>query len=57
MEIKNRSLLGLIIQFHRRAAGLSRIEPAQIAGIGKTAIFDIEKGKPTIQLNTLIKFA
>jgi len=55
MEIKNISLLGLIIQFHLRAAGLSRIEPAQIAGIGKTAIFDIEKGKPTIQLNTLLK--
>jgi hypothetical protein len=26
-----------------------------MAGIGKTAIFDIEKGKETIQLNTLRK--
>jgi HTH-type transcriptional regulator/antitoxin HipB len=52
---KNASALGRIIQFHRKSAGLSRIELAAIAGIGKTVIFDIEKGKSTIQLDTLLK--
>jgi transcriptional regulator with XRE-family HTH domain len=55
MEIHNTALLGRIIQLHRTVAGLSRIELAQVAGVGKTVIFDIEKGKPTIQLNTLFK--
>jgi len=55
MEVKTAALIGRIIQFHRRAAGLSRIELAEIAGIGKTAVFDMEKGKPTIRLNTLLK--
>jgi HTH-type transcriptional regulator / antitoxin HipB len=55
LEMTNTALLGRIIQFHRRIAGLSRIELAQFAGVGKTAIFDIEKGKPTLQLNTLFK--
>jgi transcriptional regulator with XRE-family HTH domain len=55
INAKNANILGRIIQFHRKAAGLSRIELAAIAGIGKTAIFDIEKGKATIQLNTLLQ--
>jgi HTH-type transcriptional regulator / antitoxin HipB len=55
LEMTNTAPLGRIIRFHRTVAGLSRIELAQVAGVGKTAIFDIEKGKPTIQLNTLFK--
>jgi len=47
--------LGPIVQFHRKKAGLSRIDLAMVAGIGKTAIFDIEHGKPTVQFNTLFK--
>ena len=34
---------------------LSRIDLADIAGVGKTVICDIEKGKQTIRLNTLLK--
>ena len=26
-----------------------------VAGIGKTAVYDIEHGKPTVQFNTLFK--
>lgn len=39
----------------RRASGLSQFALAKLAGVGKTAIFDIEKGKKTVQLDTLLK--
>lgn len=39
----------------RKQAGLTQQELAEIAGIGKTAVFDIEKGKLTVQLDTLLK--
>lgn len=44
-----------IIKFCRKQSGLSQKELATIAGIGKTAVFDIEHGKNSIQLNTLFK--
>lgn len=47
--------LAVLIKMHRKAAGLSRIHLAEIAGVGKTAVYDIEKGKKTIQLDTLNK--
>lgn len=47
--------IGEIVKYHRKMSGLSRIACAQLAGIGKTAIYDIEHGKPTVQLNTLMK--
>lgn len=48
-------LLGEIIRKHRRVAGLSQIGLAELAGVGKTVVFDIEKGKETIQVDTLRK--
>jgi y4mF family transcriptional regulator len=39
----------------RKHSGLSQQELARLAGVGKTVIFDIEKGKKTVQLNTLLK--
>jgi HTH-type transcriptional regulator / antitoxin HipB len=44
-----------IARFHRKKAGLSQSELAKLAGVGKTAVFDLEKGKETIQLDTLEK--
>jgi HTH-type transcriptional regulator/antitoxin HipB len=44
-----------VIKMHRKAAKLSRAQLAEVAGVGKTVIYDIEKGKETIQLNTLRK--
>ena len=46
---------GAIVRFHRKQAGLSRMDLADIAGLGKTVIYDIENGKESIQLNTLLK--
>jgi y4mF family transcriptional regulator len=46
--------MALMVRFHRKKAGLTQLELAKFAGVGKTAIFDIEKGKKTVQLNTLL---
>ncbi|MDP2336237.1 MAG: helix-turn-helix domain-containing protein [Bacteroidota bacterium] len=48
-------VLATVIKKHRKAAGLSQLQLAEMAGVGKTVIFDIEKGKETIQLDTLRK--
>lgn len=48
-------IIANLIRYHRKQSGLSQRELAQLAGVGKTVIFDLEKGKETIQLNTLIK--
>lgn len=47
--------IGDIVKYHRKKAGLSQKALANIAGIGKTVVFDIEKGKETIKLDTLRK--
>ena len=44
-----------IIRYHRKKSGLSRDELARVAGVGKTVVYDIEKGKETIRLSTLEK--
>ncbi len=49
------TLLSMIIKQHRKAAGLSQLQLAEIAGVGKTVVFDLEKGKETVQLDTLRK--
>ncbi len=40
---------------HRKAARLSRVQLAELAGVGKSVIYDIEKGKESVQLDTLQK--
>ncbi|MCD4790962.1 MAG: helix-turn-helix domain-containing protein [Bacteroidales bacterium] len=46
--------IGDIVKFHRKKAGLNQKGLAELAGVGKTVIFDIEKGKETIKYKTLI---
>ena len=46
--------LGDIIKYHRKKAGLSQISLADVAGVGKTVVFDIEKGKETVQFKSII---
>jgi transcriptional regulator with XRE-family HTH domain len=55
IDAESASRVGRILRFHRRQAGLSRIALADIAGVGKTVVYDIEKGKITVRLNTLLK--
>ena len=47
--------LAQIIMMHRKAAKLSRVQLAELAGVGKTVVFDIEMGKESVQLDTLRK--
>jgi HTH-type transcriptional regulator/antitoxin HipB len=47
--------IGRVVKFHRKQSGLSRIYLADIAGVGKTVVYDIENGKQTVRLNTLFK--
>ena len=44
-----------IIHSHRKASGLSQLGLARMAGVGKTVVFDIEKGKATVRLDTLLR--
>ena len=43
-----------IVHYCRKQSGLSQQELARLAGVGKTVIFDIEKGKESVRLNTLL---
>lgn len=47
--------IGTLIKYHRKAANLTQLQLAELAGVGKTVVFDIEKGKETVRLNTLMK--
>lgn len=44
-----------IIQWHRKKSKLSQIQLAELAGVGKTVVFDIEHGKETIRFSSLQK--
>lgn len=41
----NKDKIAEMIRFHRKKSGLSQAELGFIAGLGKTVIFDVEKGK------------
>jgi HTH-type transcriptional regulator / antitoxin HipB len=47
--------LSELIGHTRKKANLTQSELAQLAGVGKTVIWDLEHGKPTIRLETLLK--
>lgn len=51
----NMTEIGKTIRYHRKISGLSRVACAELAGIGKTAIYDIEHGKDTVQFRTILK--
>ncbi len=51
---KPEDIASIILQ-QRKKSKLSRNQLAVIAGVGRTAIFDIEHGKATYQIDTLIK--
>jgi y4mF family transcriptional regulator len=46
--------LGLMVKNHRKKAGLTQIELAKLAGIGKTTVFDIEKNKETVRWSNIL---
>ena len=46
--------IGKMVRFHRRKAKLTQERLSFMAGVGKTVVFDIEKGKRTVKLSTLL---
>ena len=44
-----------MVRMHRKKSSLSQAALAQLAGVGKTVIFDLEHGKTTIQMDTLLR--
>ena len=46
--------LGLLVKSHRKKAGLTQLELANLAGIGKTTVFDIEKNKETVRWSNIL---
>lgn len=46
--------LGSMVKDHRKKAGLTQLELANLAGVGKTTVFDIEKNKETVHWNNLL---
>lgn len=46
--------IGKVVMFLRKQSGLTQKQLADLAGVGKTVVFDIEKGKETVQLNSLL---
>ena len=55
METQRNQNIGAIVRFHRKQSGLSQRGLAEMAGVGKTVVFDVEKGKTTVRLDTLLK--
>lgn len=54
----DRELLNIIaktVKDHRKRAGLTQIQLANIAGVGKASIWDIEHGKETVRFDTLYR--
>jgi HTH-type transcriptional regulator / antitoxin HipB len=51
----NMNSISEIVKFHRKQAGLTQKGLADLSGVGKTVIYDIEKGKETIQWDTVNK--
>lgn len=45
--------LGEIIKHHRKIALLTQLELANLAGVGKTTVFEIEKNKDNVSLKNL----
>lgn len=39
----------------RKRCGLTQKELADLAGVGKTVVFDIERAKPTVRLDSVLK--
>ena len=48
-------IIAKMVKRHRKHAGLTQIQLADLAGVGKASIWDIEHGKETVQFDTLYR--
>lgn len=51
--VKNK--LADLILFHRKQSGLSQQELAELAGVGKNMVYELEGGKQSVRLENLLK--
>jgi transcriptional regulator with XRE-family HTH domain len=47
--------IGRMIRFHRKKSGLTQEQLGKFANLGKTVVFDVENGKLSVRLSTLLK--
>ena len=47
--------LATVVRRQRKLSGLSQSNLARLAGVGKTAVFDLEHAKGTMRLHTVTK--
>lgn len=56
MTVKNdKNILAKIIKETRKVAGLTQLELATRAGVGKTLVYNLEKGSSKVSLENLLK--
>lgn len=53
--ILDRKTFPELIRSRRKEAGLSQLELAELAGVGKTLIFNIEKGELNVHFEKLLQ--
>ncbi len=46
--------IGTLVKELRKKSGLTQLELATLAGVGKTTVFDIEKNKESVRWNNLL---
>lgn len=44
-----------IILFHRKRSGLTQLELAELAGVGKNLVYGLENGQESVRLENLLK--
>lgn len=54
-KIMDAKQIGKMIRYHRKKSGMTQQQLGQLAQLGKTVVFDIEKGKLSVRLSTLLK--
>lgn len=55
VKIAKMNSLSELITTHRKIAGLTQLELAELAEVGKTVIFDLEHGKMTVRLDIVLR--
>lgn len=53
--MQNQDSIDKIVRLARKHAGLSQAELAEMAGVGRATVQQLEAGKLSIQLDTLLK--
>ncbi len=47
--------LANIILFHRKRSGLTQLELAEMAGVGKNMVYELESGKQSVRLDNILR--